>query len=419
MFHNFQKDVFKVLNANVISSIISIISIVVISRVFIDSVVGFWAIAISIASLLSILSNARLDMALLGVDNNVERNNIVRIIISLTIALVLFVTILYLVSIFVLKNSYINIDIYDYIFGLFLIILLSLRSTFGYWLLVEKNFKKYGAMNVVRSFTFLSMIIVFFIFKDIKWQFNELILISVISELIGLISIIRYIPLEGLYDIRKYTPAHLSNIKLYKDYWGWGTLSEIVNHLVRQIPIFAILSVGGAAAVGQYIMALRVLSAPNAVIAKAIGDVYVQRASEEYIEEKKCSGSFRVALLTLLIVGIPIFIVSYYFSPELMPIILGVSWIEAGKIAQPLSLFMLASFVASTLGRTLQVIKRQKIDFFWQLSLILLIALISVYSIYTEHTVLEFIWNYVFIYTGLYLVLLLISGLLSEKKRLL
>jgi O-antigen/teichoic acid export membrane protein len=78
----------------------SIISIVIISRVFIDSVVGFWAIALAIASVLSIISNARLDMAMLGVDNNVERNDIARIIISLTLTLMLVLTILYFVLTF-------------------------------------------------------------------------------------------------------------------------------------------------------------------------------------------------------------------------------------------------------------------------------------------------------------------------------
>jgi O-antigen/teichoic acid export membrane protein len=311
---------------------------------------------------------------------------------------------------------FVDIGIYNYFIGLFLVILLSLRSTFGYWLLGEKKFSKYGAMNIVRSFTFLSMILVFLIFEGIQWEVNELILISVISEFIGLMSVIKHVPLKSIYDIRKYKPKHLSKIKLYKDYWGWGTLSDITNMLVQQIPIFTIMSIGGTPAVGQYSMALRIISAPNAVISKAIGDVYVQRASEEYIGQKKCSNSFGFALVALLITGVPIYLGLYYFSPELIHIALGESWVDAGKIAQPLSVLMLGAFIASTLSRTLQVIKKQKIDFFWQLTLILSIVFVWIYSTYMEHTVLEFLWGYVFIYMSLYVALLIISGLLSKKK---
>ena len=418
MFNNFKKDVFKVLNANIISSFISIISIVFISRFFLDSVVGFWAIALSIVSVLAIISNARLDMAMLGVDNNEERNDLARIIISLTLTLMLVLAIFYFLLTFFLKDLFVYVGIYNYFFCSFLVILLSLKSTFGYWLLGEKKFSKYGTMNIIRSFTFLSMILVFGIFKGIQWQVNELILISVISEFIGLMSVIRHIPLKGVYDIRKYKTAHLSKIKLYKDYWSWGTLSDLINMLVKQLPIFTIMSIGGTSAVGQYSMALRIISAPNAVISKAIGDVYVQRASEEYIGQKKCSNSFGVALVALVIAGVPIYLVLYYFSPELMRIALGESWVDAGKIAKPLSILMLGAFIASTLGRTLQVIKKQKVDFFWQFTLILSIAFVSIYSAYKEHTMLEFVWSYVLIYMILYVALLFISGFLSKNKKL-
>ena len=113
-------------------------------------------------------------------------------------------------------------------------------------------------------------------------------------------------------------------------------------------------------------MATMVFVLPITVIGNTLGDVYRQRANEEFQQTGQCLKSFDKILKLTVLMGFGALVVLVWFLPWLMKVILGSEWYIAGQYAQILAPMMVLSFIANPLSGLFIVADKLKHFFFWQ-----------------------------------------------------
>jgi O-antigen/teichoic acid export membrane protein len=119
---------------------------------------------------------------------------------------------------------------------------------------------------------------------------------------------------------------------------AWGAL---LNSGGMQLPIFMLASFFSNTVVGYYSMAYRLIAAPVTLVARAVSQVYFQRASEL---RRNGSGLYRFSyklFLWLFVFGLIPFLPLTFLGQPVFTIFLGAQWGQAGLYAQYLSLGLL------------------------------------------------------------------------------
>ena len=113
-------------------------------------------------------------------------------------------------------------------------------------------------------------------------------------------------------------------------------------------------------------MATMVFVLPVSIIGNTLGDVYRQRANEEYKTTGQCLGSFDKLLKLTSLMGFGALLVFVWILPWLMRVILGSDWYVAGQYAQILAPMMVLSFIANPLSGLFIVADKLRQFFYWQ-----------------------------------------------------
>ncbi|WP_120971581.1 oligosaccharide flippase family protein [Comamonas sp. lk] len=142
-----------------------------------------------------------------------------------------------------------------------------------------------------------------------------------------------------------------------------------INAASFQLPNLFLGALFNSAAPGFFALTQRVMGAPSALVAGALGDVFRQQASHYYVCEKECAEIFINTLKKLLLLSFFPFVIFFFFAPDLFSFIFGQKWEIAGVYAQILTPMFFMQFVASPLSVMFMIGEKQKIDLMWQVIL--------------------------------------------------
>lgn len=152
---------------------------------------------------------------------------------------------------------------------------------------------------------------------------------------------LRRVGVPSLLNIRR-TAHH------YRRFPTYSTASTLINNAGTQIPHLAFSSFFGSAAVGQFALAQRVLSAPISVLGAATGQVFLGDVGLA-IREHRVAKLVASVVHTLAQVGmLPALIITVY-GPHLFDFAFGEEWAEAGRYAQLMAPWLYMVFVTSPL----------------------------------------------------------------------
>lgn len=129
------------------------------------------------------------------------------------------------------------------------------------------------------------------------------------------------------------------------------------------MPVYFLNAYGGLSYVGNYSFANRMLGLPISLFGASIGDVFRQKATEQYIQNGECLKLFLNTMKGLFFIGFFPCLVLLLFGPSLFQIVFGKEWREAGVIAQYLSVLFLARIVVSPLTYMYFVAGKMREDF--------------------------------------------------------
>ncbi len=159
----------------------------------------------------------------------------------------------------------------------------------------------------------------------------------------------------------------------FQHFARYSLLGDLLNSLSAQAPVFLLSLYYPSAVTGCFAFANRVFVAPSGLISAAIADVFRQRASDEVKAVGSCVESWKSTLRMLLPMSIGIHVTAFLVSPWAFALVFGERWKDAGFIAQALSLYVGAGFIASVLGRVLYVMERTREDLIWQVGLFVIV----------------------------------------------
>lgn len=167
----------------------------------------------------------------------------------------------------------------------------------------------------------------------------------------------------------------------YKEFPLYTMPGRLLNTLGQSMPVILLTAFFSGEEAGFFSMAMMVFVLPITVIGNTLGDVYRQRANEEYQSTGCCLRSYDKLLKTTVVMGVGALAVLVWFLPWLMKVILGSEWYVAGQYAQILAPAMVLSFIANPMSGLFIVANRLRQFFFWQL----LYALSAIVSIWIGH----------------------------------
>lgn len=170
-------------------------------------------------------------------------------------------------------------------------------------------------------------------------------------------------PLRGLALAKKYINFPKYLIVAH----GFNTASS-------QMPVLLLNVLFNTASAGFFTLTQRVMAAPMALVARALGEVFRQEASQAYIYQGQCKSIYQKTFTRLLLISVVPFSIFFFVAPALFVWVFGVQWREAGEYAQILTPMAFLQFITSPLSSMDMIAEKQKIDLVWQIGLLVLVV---------------------------------------------
>lgn len=163
----------------------------------------------------------------------------------------------------------------------------------------------------------------------------------------------------------------LESASKYKEFPLYTMPGRLLNTLGQSMPVLLLTAFFSSEESGFFSMAMMVFVLPITVVGNTLGDVYRQKANEEYKSSGQCRQSYDKLLKTTLLMGVGSLAVLVWFLPWLMRIILGAEWYVAGEYAQILAPAMVLSFIANPLSGLFIIANKLRQFFLWQVMYVL------------------------------------------------
>lgn len=358
----FIKNILKIFLSSSFSQIFPFILLPILTRIYTPSDFGLYGIYIFIFSILSVLSTGRLNNAIV----NAKKLSDSKIILYSTFILLFYFVFLLSVLILIYHQFLNNLffesrSILVYIFP-FTLLFSGLSELSNCSLNRISNFNKIATGKIIISF-FTSIIQLFFGFTG----HNEigLVLGFTIARFIGsiylLISInFSYIKLRKLFLTKWWRNFYNSRNYIYYD-----IPSSFLSISNLQSPNYLFKLYFNQVFAGQFFFVQRLFQAPITLLSGSILEVFKSEAVKEYTNTGYFSNAYKKTFKILLLSSILPSILLYFFVEDLIVLIFGIQWIQAGTIAQILTLPLFLRFLGNPLSYAVYIRDKQRQNMFF------------------------------------------------------
>lgn len=332
-----------------------------VSRAYSTESYGAYTVAIAVGSILSSVVSLRLERAIAVPPNHADALKIARL--SLAVATC--------ISAVVLGASLMLRDLLEHGIGrslglpMMLLIVVIAWST-SLYLVVSQLAIRYQAYvriatrNVVHPAT---TVIAQLALSALTQRFG-LLLGAAIGRLVGVLGLTRYLirtPVQG-----KPTPEPPATYRsLIKKYWrfvAFGAPANLVNVANLQLPPILFAMAASVGLTGEYGVATMAVSAPAALVATAVGQVFLGTFADAVrTKSPRVLALYRKASWALGAIAVVCGSLVWLFSPLLFGALLPDDWDSVSLFAQNLAILMTARILAAPLSVVLDVLQKQGI----------------------------------------------------------
>ncbi|MCF8475383.1 MAG: hypothetical protein K9G26_11880 [Emcibacter sp.] len=414
---SFFNKVFILVRGTLGASLISLISIPLITRLYSAEQIGTLGLLMSLVLFWSSFQTLRYDSAFFIAKTKSEIDYLVVICITC----LLLITSLVIPTYYILvSNNILGFGILpnNYIIGAVLISLgLGGFLLFQNYNIRQSNFKLISRAVIIRSLgKELSKILFGYIFiPSVLWL--------VVGEVISAWSSVNAM---GYTAVRKMGLSFKTFSKrkfmfVLKKHKMFPTIempSTAINKFNSIIPTPMVAYFFGPKEVGFFVLAQGIVSLPNSKVAKAIGDVFNMQFAD-YVRANKhfeARSLFYKTMKKLFLFGLFPLFGTLSFAPYLAGPILGQDWQEVGIYMAYFSPWLFCALLVSPLSRILSIYGVVKYKLYYDvLTLIFLVVLFGITE-YLEFEIYEFIIAFVLIGIASYIVYGIILVQVIEKK---
>ncbi len=371
---DFARNILKLVSGTFIAQILSILIAPILTRLYAPEYFGLFTLISSIFGIIALIAGGRYEIAILLPKKDEDAANL--LILSLLIN-TFFLAIFYAVLFCVVPFLGTGIDIF-WIYSLpIFVFFVGYAQSIMAWFNRKKN---YNAIVVNKISNSLSNNSLALLNGFLKTKLNGLLLAFLIANLISLLLL--FIQIKNDFHFIKSSFDKVKMIELAKKYIHFPLFNSFqalldafqLNGLIYFISFFF-----GAANLGFFSLALRILMMPMNLMGASLSQVFFQEASEKFNNNENLIPFMRKMMLRSLIIASPILLVLLFFAPWIFQFVFGEKWIQAGYFAQIISPWILFDFVRAPLSQIPLIYnQQQKMLYFTLLSNIVILIALSI-----------------------------------------
>lgn len=331
----------------IVAQLISIMSLLFITRIYSPAEMGVLAVYSSILSIAAITATFRYEFAYTVTKNEKTAANLF----ALCIIILFTTSVAFSIIVIFMGNALVNLLGLDSLGQYFWLLIpgfigAGLYSVLNYWAIRQRDYRRitYTKINQSASGATSKIILGLLSFGSVGLIFGHM-----ISQMAGIRSL-------GM-SMWKAEKKNLENISfseiksVAKEHWTFPAFNlpaSFVNTLSFQLPALFLVAFYDSHTVGLYSLAHSLLVLPISIISSSIGQAFLGEVSKMVREES--SGLRQLYLKTikhLSIVAIPSIGILAFSAPFLITWVFGGEWADAGLLCIPLSLMVIPQFVVS------------------------------------------------------------------------
>lgn len=354
------KNISVLFSGNVFAQIIPFVVAPIITRLFSPEELGVHGNFIALVTLISIVANGRLELALVLPRTSEKGVQLLKLGLKISVCISL-VSVLIIILKAPIENLYGTILLSNYLPLVSLsVFIISTHNLFVQWLVRKKVFYSISLIKIILS---LSTNFLFVLFGWLNYGVSGLIYGYVISFTITTI-ILFFITNKHLKWNLKSNKTDLQLIKEYKEFPLINSLHAFTDILFQEFIILAIItSQFGLITTGVFVIMTKYLKAPSRFIGGAIGQVFYPEANQYHLEKKPINHLLLKSMKVTLFAAIPLLIIITLFGQQLFVWYLGVDWIETGVFAQIMIVPVVLGLITSPISSTPLIYNKQSKSF--------------------------------------------------------
>jgi len=283
--------------------------------------------------------------------------------------------IIYGISMMIFKdylNDNINIPFTNYtiiclLAGIFLI---GIYQIYNYWFIRKKNFLIISQSKVFKN---LTMAVIQLVSGFIQPSFSSLISGDVLGRGIGY-SVLFY--KKKISRINVSINMILLLLRKYRKFPFYSGPAVLLNTLSIYATPLILISLYGPDIAGHYSFGQRMIGVPILIVGHSIAQVYYNEVSEIIHDKKPLYKLYKQAVIKLFLLAILPTLILFFFGSTIFKFIFGNNWVQSGRFIQIMIIPYLFRFIMTPVSQTLLILEKQNIQFYWDLSRVILIGLI-------------------------------------------
>lgn len=359
----FFKNAITLVSSTAISQVLPIITAPILTRIYSPDDYGTLGIFLAVSYLFGVFSTLGYANAVMIEKDELDSKKVFVACIYNSI----FVSFLSLVLIYLFKHNFTSFFQLGklpshYLFMIpFSILMTGINSTLSVWANKKGLYKRLAFSRVGTAvLTPLISILYGFLYHNLFGLILGIILGQLTFTLVLIIQNIK----DDFKVFSFYTFSNLKNVYSKNlNFFLYSLPADFINSFINQIPVFMLSSLSGNAVVGQYNMSNRMLGLPSSLISNSVGEIFKQKATEDFHNSGSCILVFKKTLIWLFCISLPIFLIIFLFGPEMFSFVFGSKWKQAGEFSRIMTLMFFFRFFVSPLTYTFIIKQKQMEDF--------------------------------------------------------
>jgi len=356
----FIKNIFVLITGTSIAQVISILISPILSRLYTPEDFGVLALFMSIVSAIAVIASVRYEISIVLPKKDSDAINLL----ALSFFFILIISFLSLLGVlifnfFLFDTLNINNRLKNWLYFLpLMVLLLGIYQSLSNWANRKKKYKSIVFYRVSNSATVSSINLILGIFKFgaigllIGTVFGHLTAITIFfKKIFNSIN-------SHKKEINKSKMIEMA--KVYKEFPLVNSFQAISDMFQINGIIYFISYFFCSVVVGTYFYAMKILQVPMNLIGAAISQVFYQRSSEIYNDNKSMKNIVKSTIIKSALIGLPILLIFLFTGPQLFAFVFGNEWREAGVYASILSPWIFFDFIRAPISQIPLIINKQK-----------------------------------------------------------
>lgn len=357
----FKRNVAVVFTGAVAAQVISIATAPIIARLYAPEQYGVFGVFLSIAAIAAVLPTLRFTQGIIIEKEDDEAARLLHFCILSSLA----VSILFAMLLALFKGPFVTAvgaeGLGEWVYFLPLVVFLTgMTELLSTWLTRFKSFGQVTRSRIIASVATVSCYLIWAYL--VGASFRGLVIGTTVALLISTTYLFIAARAVAPFALRFDWDVTKPILARHKKFLMYSLPSDLITIFTNQLPVFLLNRFAGTAEVGYFNMSQRILAIPSVFISTSVGEVFKQRATEDFHRTGTCRPIFMKTFKALALMGFVPFLLIFLFGPWMFSVFLGAQWEQAGVYSRIFALMFYLRFVNSPLSYILYIANKQQFD---------------------------------------------------------